>query len=167
MGPAQTAGKPIAKKLEIVDCRQLKDLSPPIKRNLGPGVRCRLETAGLLCLPGLVLTRDANGEEDLCATADGRLVGTPFCRARAEKLYNQATIQRGHFLVERAGKPAATELLDIPFNLTGRKELLAQSKPIRRPGPDACVYLRQEVKIYHRPRPKKNPQSKGGASKKP
>jgi hypothetical protein len=132
---------------QIVDCNGLADLKEPIKRNLQPNVKCRLEVTDLKCMPGLKLRVDAHGPEDLCLAKDLRPVSSPFCKARSMKLYRQSVIKRGRFLVERPPQPVGIELLEIPITTTGLREVLAQERPIRQIGPDACVYLRQSRKV--------------------
>ena len=51
-------------------------------------------------------------------------------------------------MVERAKGQVNVENIDIPFTQVGRVELLAQTKPIKQKGPDACVYLRQVKTVF-------------------
>ena len=132
---------------QIVECASLPDLKEPIKRNLRPHVKCRLEIKDLKCMPGLTLRVDAHGPEDLCLAKDLRPISPPFCIARSMKLYRQTIVKRGRFLVERPPKAAGVELLELPATTTGLREVLAQEHPIRQIGPDACVYLRQGRKV--------------------
>ena len=142
---AQTPQQP-DKALDMVDCTTLQSLSKPIVSKLGVAVRCRLEAASLVCLPGARLAADISETRDLCLSADGRPIHSPRCVANRALTYNQSIIERARHRVE-TNRGIEYRWLDLPFNIASRKEVLAQVEPIIRPGPDGCVYLRKE-KIY-------------------
>jgi len=136
------------RKENLINCRDIKGISQPVLRNLSPHVLCRLETADVICLPGLTLMVDATETEDLCSNNEKRVVTVPSCKAKSHRRYRQRVIKRGGYLIERAKGDARVETIDIPFTHVGRVELLAQTKPIKLKGPDACVYLRQTKTVF-------------------
>ena len=156
-------GGPIPAKppQEIVDCHTLKGLSLPIKNDLGIAVRCRLDTTNLVCLPGLTIEEDVQKIRDLCVTPDRRPVTDPYCVASTAGLYPQKVIQRGQFRVDLDNGTTEGRWLDIPYGVWGRKEILAQRKPIIREGRDICVYLREESIYLGRPRQNQPPHLQG------
>ena len=143
-----TAQPQVPPEEEIVDCTTLKGLSDAIIRNLGANVQCRLERRDLTCVPGTTLAVDVTGDIDLCLSADKRPLTQPYCQSRNSAVYPQKIIERGRFTVDFPDGRSEQLLLDLPFTTTGRKESLAQSQPIERPGPDACVYLQKRI-LYH------------------
>jgi len=143
-----------------VSCQTVKGLSVAIKRTLSATARCRLDVDSLECGPGLKLIKDAHENRDLCRTTDGRFISPPKCHSRKRKLYTQSVIRRGDYVVQRPDEVAEIETIDIPFTRTGRYEILAQSAPVIRIGPDQCVYLGRSPLIHdqrHKHRRPKGP----------
>ncbi len=137
----------------VVKCSGVTGLSESTFKHLGDAIRCRIDDASLRCGPGLTLVRDSKRDQDICHHPDGRAIQAPRCIARNAQIYKQKIVERGMFTVDRNDGTTRVEKLDLPFSYTGRKEVLAQSKPINRPGVDGCVYLRRLVIVHevHQP----------------
>ncbi len=132
-------------KNNLVDCRILKGFRPDIIRNLGVGVRCRLEPRGLKCPPGLPKKIDALWGRDLCMSKNA-IYGAnhPTCNDNYAKNYNQQIYDRRRRPVERPDGTIKWQWIDIKYTIASRREFLAQILPVIYRGNDFCVYVRKE-----------------------
>lgn len=136
---------PAMDKNNLVDCRILEGFRPDILRNLGVGVRCRLEPRGLNCPVGLPKKIDALWGRDLCMSSNA-IYGAnhPTCNARYAKTYNLQIYDRRKRAVERPDGTVEWKWIDIKWGIASRREFLAQRLPVIYRGNDFCVYVRKE-----------------------
>jgi len=143
--PKMAPPAPPMDKNGVLDCRLLEGFRPDILRNLGVGVRCRLEVRGLKCPPGLPKKIDALWGRDLCMSTNA-IYGAnhPTCNANYAKNYTQQIFDRRKRAVERPNGAIEWMWIDIKYTVASRREFLAQILPVIYRGPDFCVYVRKE-----------------------
>ena len=145
--PVNPSAKPKDAEM-LVNCRSVEGLSKSFLRQLNAHMRCRVDLSSLTCLPGLRLSVDQHDDFDLCLSAKQKPVIAPQCRQQNPQAYRTEIIKRGRYPVIRAPNPEQMEVIDIPFTVKGETEILVQTKPLIRKGPDACVYVRQVKQVF-------------------